>query len=100
MQIIGLWSAPDVANWYPRLRKPRGTPPVLFFPAVWSALYSLMGVAAHRVWQAGAGPGVLGLYVVQLAMNLAWQPLVRCLFCGSGDYILSYRNQGLFIDTI
>lgn len=38
-------------------------------------LYAAMGVASHRVWQAGGGPLPLGLYAAQLALNFAWSPL-------------------------
>lgn len=58
--------------WYRSLRKPWWTPPRAAFPVVWTALYALMGVAAHRVWAAGGGALPLGLYAVQLALNLAW----------------------------
>ena len=74
-QVMGLVSAPDVATWYPKLEKPSWTPPVVLFPIIWSTLYFLMGIASHRVWMAGAGAGTLGLYAVQLGLNLAWQPL-------------------------
>jgi len=74
-QVMGIWSLPDVAEWYPKLDKPSWTPPVWMFGPIWATLYTAMGYAAHRVWQAGAGQSVLGLYAVQLALNLAWQPL-------------------------
>jgi tryptophan-rich sensory protein len=76
-QVMGLLSAPDVATWYPKLEKPSWTPPVALFPIIWSSLYFLMGLASHRAWLSGAGAGTLGLYALQLGLNLAWQPLVR-----------------------
>lgn len=75
-QAVGLWSTRDILQWYPKLKKPNWTPPVQFFGPTWAALYCAMGLAAHRVWAAGAGQGVMVLYVVQLALNLCWQPLV------------------------
>lgn len=77
-QVMGAFSAPDVATWYPKLGKPSWTPPVALFPVIWSTLYFLMGAASHRAWLMGATPATLGLYVLQLGLNLAWQPLVRC----------------------
>jgi tryptophan-rich sensory protein len=74
---MGIWTLPDVVNWFPKLDKPRWTPPRWFFPVAWSTLYTMMGVAAHRVWTRGGGALPLGLYGLQLALNLAWQPLVR-----------------------
>lgn len=76
-QTVGLWSARDIALWYPKLQKPDWTPPVALFGPIWGALYTAMGVAAHRVWAAGSGTNVLGLYALQLVLNLCWQPLVR-----------------------
>lgn len=75
-QVMGMISAPSVATWYPRLDKPSWTPPTVVYPIVWSALYFLMGAASHRAWLSGAGYGTLGLYALQLGLNLAWQPLV------------------------
>ena len=73
-QAMGAWSIPDVATWYPKLEKPSWTPPVWLFGPTWGALYTTMGVASHRVWLAGGGALPLGLYVLQLALNLACQP--------------------------
>lgn len=74
-QIAGLISAKDVINWYTKLKKPSWTIPTLLFGPAWGVLYGLMGYAAHRVYQRGAGALPLGLYVAQLVLNLAWQPL-------------------------
>ena len=83
-QVVGIWTIPDVIDWFPRLRKPSWTPPRWAFPPIWASLYAAMGVAAHRVWLAGGGPLPLGLYGLQLVLNLAWQPLVRFQPCLSG----------------
>ena len=58
--------------WYASLKKPRWMPPRAAFPIVWTVLYVAMGVAAHRVWAAGGGAVPLGLYALQLALNIAW----------------------------
>ncbi len=42
---------------------------------VWTVLYAAMGVASHRVWKAGGGALPLGLYAVQLVLNMAWSPI-------------------------
>ena len=55
--------------------KPTLTPPGWLFPAVWSVLYTLMGISAARIWlipesiQRSRG---LNLYVVQLIVNFFW----------------------------
>lgn len=72
---IGMTIAPETKSWYPKLKKPSWNPPAWLFGPVWTVLYAAMGVASHRVWQAGGGPLPLGLYAAQLALNFAWSPL-------------------------
>jgi tryptophan-rich sensory protein len=65
----------SVGTWYAALDKPAFTPPDWVFGPVWTALYVMMAVAAWRVWRradaAGARPA-LGLWALQLALNLCW----------------------------
>ena len=72
----GAVTAPAVASWYPTLVKPGFNPPDWIFAPVWTALYVLMGIAAWRVWRNSPGqPGrrrALGLFFLQLALNLTW----------------------------
>ncbi|TVR79257.1 MAG: tryptophan-rich sensory protein [Rhodospirillales bacterium] len=76
--IGGAVTATSVETWYPRLITPAFTPPDWVFGPVWTVLYIMMAVAAWRVWRrtgfaGGAVP--LGLYGVQLGLNLAWSVL-------------------------
>ena len=61
------------------LKKPPFSPPGWVFPAAWTVLYLLMGLASWRVAVSGAGEAekqsALSLYFVQLAANFLW-PLV------------------------
>jgi tryptophan-rich sensory protein len=71
----GQITAPALVGWYPSLAKPAFTPPDWLFGPVWTALYGLMGVAVWRVWRTPPRPGrrrALGLFFLQLALNLAW----------------------------
>ncbi|MGA9769758.1 MAG: TspO/MBR family protein [Blastocatellia bacterium] len=66
---------PEIPNWYQAIRKPAWTPPNWLFGPVWTALYLAMAVAAWLVWKrAGweANNNALWLFVIQLALNLAW----------------------------
>jgi len=73
--IGGRWTAPEIGAWYRTLRKPSFNPPNWIFGPVWSLLYLLMAVAAWIVSQAASSPlrtFALGLFLAQLALNLAW----------------------------
>ncbi|GAB4823348.1 hypothetical protein N2152v2_010394 [Parachlorella kessleri] len=72
---IGLSIRPDIDGWYKKVRKPKWNPPNWVFGPVWTVLYSAMGVASWRVWQAGGGQLPLTLYGIQLALNFLWSPL-------------------------
>lgn len=58
--------------WYRNLDKPGWTPRDWVFPVVWSVLYVLMAYAAWRVWQVDGIGLALGLWGVQLALNMLW----------------------------
>ena len=68
------FTANSVRDWYPRLRKPPGTPPSWVFGPVWTTLYVLMAVSAWLVWREygwGARAALL-IFFAQLALNIAW----------------------------
>ena len=65
-------------DWYAALRKPTWNPPAWIFGPVWTALYTMMAVAAWLVWKRGgfaAQRRPLGLFLVQIALNAFWTPL-------------------------
>jgi tryptophan-rich sensory protein len=65
-------------EWYASLRKPAWNPPGWAFGPVWTALYTMMAVAAWLVWRCGgfaAQRRALALFLIQLALNAAWTPL-------------------------
>jgi benzodiazapine receptor len=67
----------SVRDWYPRLRKPPGTPPNWVFGPVWTTLYVLMAVSAWLVWRQygrGALPALL-IFFAQLALNVSWSAI-------------------------
>lgn len=81
--LLGFASGQLVASgsqngWYRMLQQPPVGPPEWAFPVVWSILYVLLGLALAIVLSArGArGRGVaIGLFVVQMVLNLVWSPL-------------------------
>jgi benzodiazapine receptor len=71
----GRWTGPEIPGWYRTLAKPSFNPPGWVFGPVWGTLYLLMAIAAWRVMaeQASELRTVgLGLFMLQLALNLAW----------------------------
>jgi benzodiazapine receptor len=65
-------------EWYAALKKPSWNPPGWIFGPVWTALYTMMAVAAWLVWRQGgfaAQPRPLALFLAQLVLNAAWTPL-------------------------
>ena len=64
--------------WFAALDKPDIIPPGWVFGAVWTTLYTLMGLALALVWIAPASPQrtvALRLFFAQLIVNFAWSPL-------------------------
>jgi tryptophan-rich sensory protein len=64
--------------WYAGLQKPSWNPPNWIFGPVWTALYTLMAVAAWLVWRRGgfaAQRVALSLFLLQLLLNALWSPL-------------------------
>lgn len=92
-QLVGLLGAMsgETGNslWYQALDKPPFNPPSWAFAPAWITLYTLMGIAAFRIWRIGLdlGPvrGALGLFVIQLILNGAWTPV----FFGAKQLLLA-----------
>lgn len=73
---LGAVFMPD--EWYASLKKPSWNPPGWVFGPVWTALYTMMAVAAWLVWKRGGFTEqrrALTLFLVQLALNAVWTPL-------------------------
>ncbi len=75
---VGVLFAPDA--WFAQLSKPSWNPPGALFGPVWTMLYVLMGVSIWLVRkQADASVDerrvATRLFLLQLALNLAWTPL-------------------------
>ncbi len=65
-------------EWYAALKKPSWNPPNWIFGPVWTALYTIMAVAAWLVWRRGGFAEQrmpLTLFLVQLLLNAFWSPL-------------------------
>lgn len=64
--------------WYVALAKPAVNPPDWAFPVAWSLIYICMGLAVAAVLNARGARGrtaAVALFVVEVALLFAWQPL-------------------------
>ncbi len=71
--LAGLITRPGMEA-YAQLNKPPLSPPAWLFPAVWTILYILMGIAAGIVQQSDTpqAANAMGAYYAQLAANFFW----------------------------
>lgn len=59
-------------EWYDRLKKPDWTPPNWMFPVVWSVLYLFIALSGWYVFKAQGFGLLLGLWGLQMVLNMAW----------------------------
>ena len=80
-------------EWYARMQRPAWNPPNWIFGPVWTALYTMMAVAAWFVWKRGGFAAqliALSLFLLQLLINALWSPL-----------FFGLRNSALaFVDIV
>jgi translocator protein len=72
---VGAVASLDAPSFYAALDRPPWAPPAGVFGPVWTALYTLMAIAAWLVWRErglSGAPNALRLFVVQLAVNALW----------------------------
>jgi tryptophan-rich sensory protein len=92
--IGSMFTGSSVGTWYPTLRKPVWTPPDWVFGPVWTLLYLMMGVSVWLVWrrrQLTGGGMALGLFALQLTLNVFWSVLffgLRSPLAGLVDIVL------------
>lgn len=73
---LAAWLTKDNMIMFRMLNKPMLSPPMWLFPAAWTVLYILMGLASYRVY-ASDSPAVtkrrgLAYYALSLAFNFGW----------------------------
>ncbi|MTI43306.1 TspO/MBR related protein [Roseibium hamelinense] len=72
--LIGASTLPG--PWYAELQKPPLNPPNWLFGPVWTVLYVFIAIAGWRVWLASGLSALFSVWVLQLALNFAWSPVV------------------------
>lgn len=71
----GALASVQARAFYAELVRPEWAPPGWLFGPVWSALYTLMAIAAWMVWRSAGFPAArlaVALFVAQLAANALW----------------------------
>jgi len=93
-----------IPSWYPRLKKPRYTPPDQVFGPVWTTLYILMGLSVFFVWQTGltVEGAILAfiLFWVQLVLNALWSIIFFGMKSKGGGVIMIIVLWFLILATI
>jgi tryptophan-rich sensory protein len=77
--------------WFAELQKPDFLPPGWVFGAAWTVLYALIGLALAIILGARGARGrglALGLFAIQLVLNLAWSPLFFAAHQVTGALVL------------
>lgn len=77
--------------WFAALQKPGFMPPGWAFGLAWTILYAFMGLALAMIVAARGARGrgmAITLFVVQLALNLAWSPLFFAAHQVSAAFLL------------
>ncbi len=65
-------------GWFQTLALSQLQPPGFVFGIAWSIFYTMLAIAAALVWAHKRAPGrnlALGLFALQLAINLTWSPV-------------------------
>ncbi len=78
--VIGSFFTFDsVTSWYAFLERPDFAPPNWVFGPVWITLYTMMGISAFLVYEAGIDRRevrlAMGLFGLQLGLNALWSIL-------------------------
>ena len=94
------WTTAEIPVWYRTLVRPAMAPPNWVFAPVWTLLYLLMALAAWLASQTAPSPlrtWGLALFLVQLALNLAWSWIFfrqHALGAALGEVVLLWAAIG------
>jgi len=75
--IAGMW-ATDIGEWYQNLIKPSWQPPDWLFGPAWTTIYICIIAAVGMAWNRGPSEShatIIGLLVVNFALNIVWSIL-------------------------
>lgn len=72
------------------VNKPPLAPPKWLFPAAWTVLYVLMGIASYSVFTADAPSGKKRVSLIVYAISLAFNFLWSIIFFNLDNYLLAF----------
>lgn len=81
---------PAIPTWYASLVKPEWNPPSWLFGPVWTILYTLMGIAAYRIWRLGIKKKAVRSALVLFGFHLAANSLWSIIFFGWQNIPLAF----------
>lgn len=88
---LGGWGSMNAPVFYRELMLPEWAPPTWVFGPVWTALYTMMAVAAWLVWREHGFQGVakraLQINLVQLVLNTLWSWLFFAWYLGAISFV-------------
>ncbi|MDN7124127.1 TspO/MBR family protein [Pseudidiomarina terrestris] len=88
---IGGWGSANAPVFYRELTLPDWAPAAWLFGPVWTALYTMMAIAAWLVWReygfTGLAKRALQVNLVQLALNMLWSWLFFAWYLGAVSFV-------------
>lgn len=86
--VVGSLAAVNAGDEYLSLERPPWAPPQWLFGPAWTVLYVMIALSGWLAWSVRGLTPALGVYAVQLILNMAWTPL----FFGAGQYGLAFAE--------
>ena len=80
----------DNMGMFDAVNKPPLAPPRWLFPAAWTVLYILMGIASYSVFTADAPSGKKRASLIVYAISLAFNFLWSIIFFNLDNYLLAF----------
>jgi tryptophan-rich sensory protein len=87
---IGAIASANAPEFYRQLVRPDWSPPAWVFGPVWTALYTLIAIAAWLIWRERGfrdAKFALGLFLAQLALNALWSWLFFAWQLGAASVV-------------
>jgi benzodiazapine receptor len=100
---IGAVASVQAGTFYLSLSRPEWAPPASVFGPVWTALYTLMAIAAWLVWREGSfskARAALSLFLAQLALNAVWSWLFFAWHLGAMAFVDILLLWALLVATL